>query len=195
MHVTSPDYLGFVADLSALAEGYERKLAAFTAQVQTTKEHLRKAGFTLSGGEPLKLTPETRAYGYEGAELAAPLAQKQMFCEFCDRDYLVLMVTPETTVDGLKQLEDALLALPRKPALPDLTPAFCRCERVLSPRAAMLGACENLPVEQCVGRILASPSVGCPPAVPIVLCGERITVQALNAFSYYGITHCTVVME
>ena len=60
---------------------------------------------------------------------------------------------------------------------------------------AMLAACETLPVEQCADRILASPSVGCPPAVPIVICGERISWQALDAFSYYGITHCTVVAE
>ena len=195
---TSPSYL-ILQSLDAvngyLADGYEEKLAEFALQVQALRERLCAAGFTLSGDEPLKLTLEARAYGYEGTELAALLAQKQMFCEFCDRDYLVLMVTPETTVNGLKCLEETLLDIPRKPALPDLTPAFCRCERVLSPRAAMLGACETLPAEQCVGRILASPSVGCPPAVPIVICGERITDQALKAFSYYGITHCTVVTE
>ena len=195
---TSPSYL-ILQSLDAvngyLAAGYPARLTAFLSHVQALKARLRAEGFSLLGDEPLKLTLEARPYGYLGTELAALLAQQGLYCEFCDRDYLVLMVTPETTTDGLDRLADRLLAIPRKPALPDLTPAFCRCERVLSPREAMLAACEILPVEQCVGRILASPSVGCPPAVPVVICGERISPQALDAFSYYGISSCTVVME
>ena len=195
---TSPSYL-ILQSLDAvngyLAEGYPARLAAFAAQVQALKVRLQAAGFVLRGDEPLKLTVETRPYGYEGVQLAALLAEQGLFCEFCDRDYLVLMVTPETGEAGLKRLEAVLAGIPRKTALPDLTPAFCSCERVLSPREAMLASCETLPAEHCVGRILASPSVGCPPAVPIVICGERITEQALEAFSYYGIDSCTVVCE
>lgn len=195
---TSPSYL-ILQSLDAvngyLADGYEARLAVFAERVGGLKERLRAAGFSLMGEEPLKLTLETRPYGYQGTELGALLAQRGLFCEFCDRDYLVLMVTPETTAEGLSRLEEALLAIPRKPALPALAPVFFHCQRVLSPREAMLAPCETLPVEQCVGRILASPSVGCPPAVPIVICGERITPQALDAFSYYGISRCTVVCE
>ena len=195
---TSPSYL-ILQSLDAvngyLADGYPERLAAFAARVQALKARLRAVGFVLCGDEPLKLTLKTRPFGYEGTELAALLTQRKLFCEFCDRDHLVLMVTPETAEEGLRRLEDSLLAIPRRPALPDLTPAFCGCARVLSPREAMLAACETLPAERCVGRILASPSVGCPPAVPIVICGERITEQALEAFSYYGIDRCTVVAE
>ena len=195
---TSPSYL-ILQSLDAvngyLADGYQARLAAFAAQVQALKERLCAAGFSLLGDEPLKLTLEARPYGYEGTELAQLLTRHNLFCEFCDRDYLVLMVTPETAADGLKRLEEVLLSIPKKSALPQQAPAFCPCQRVLSPREAMLAACETLPVEQCADRILASPSVGCPPAVPIVICGERISRQALDAFSYYGITQCTVVAE
>lgn len=195
---TSPSYL-ILQSLDAvngyLADGYAEKLAAFAARVQALKARLRIAGFSLLGDEPLKLTVETRPYGYEGTELAALLAEKRLFCEFCDRDYLVLMVTPETGEAGLLRLEEVLLAVPRKAALPQMMPAFFRCEQALSPREAMLAACETLPAEQCLGRILANPSVGCPPAVPIVICGERIGAQALAAFAYYGIESCTVVAE
>ena len=195
---TSPSYL-ILQSLDAvngyLADGYAEKLAAFAARVQALKARLRAAGFSLLGDEPLKLTVETRPYGYEGTELAALLAEKRLFCEFCDRDYLVLMVTPETGEAGLLRLEEVLLAVPRKTALPQMMPAFFRCEQALSPREAMLAACETLPAEQCLGRFLANPSVGCPPAVPIVICGERIGAQALAAFAYYGIESCTVVAE
>ena len=66
-------------------------------------------------------------------------------------------------------------------------------ERRLSVREAMLCDSERLPISECVGRVLADAGVGCPPAVPIAVCGEVLDAAALNAFAYYGITHCTVV--
>lgn len=56
-------------------------------------------------------------------------------------------------------------------------------------------AAQTVPVEESLGRILASPTVGCPPAVPVVACGERIDEGALACFRYYGIKTCTVVCE
>jgi arginine/lysine/ornithine decarboxylase len=37
--------------------------------------------------------------------------------------------------------------------------------------------------------------VGCPPAIPIVICGEEIDKKAISAFKYYGIEKCLVVGE
>ena len=62
-------------------------------------------------------------------------------------------------------------------------------------REACLAPQEVLPTERCVGRIAASVSVTCPPAVPIVLCGERIDAQAAERLLYYGVKTCTVVRE
>jgi len=52
-----------------------------------------------------------------------------------------------------------------------------------------------VPAKESAGRVLAAASVGCPPAVPIVVCGERIDESAVRAFAYYGIETCTVVSE
>ena len=68
-------------------------------------------------------------------------------------------------------------------------------ERVLSVREAMLSPAEILPVDACVGRILAAATVGCPPAVPIVVSGERIDEGAVACFRYYGIETCTVIRK
>ena len=43
--------------------------------------------------------------------------------------------------------------------------------------------------------ILAAATVGCPPAVPIVVSGERIDADAAAQFAYYGIESCVVVKE
>ena len=65
----------------------------------------------------------------------------------------------------------------------------------MSVRQAMLASQETVDVENCIGRVLASPSVGCPPAVPIAVCGERIDRQIAELFRYYSITQCCVVCE
>ena len=62
-------------------------------------------------------------------------------------------------------------------------------------RDAMLCESEVLTIEECVGRILAVPTVGCPPAVPILVCGEEIDEHAIRCFKYYGIDSCCVVRK
>ena len=193
---TSPSYL-ILQSLDAvngyLADGYAEKLNAFTRKVYELKERLSAGGFTLMGAEPLKITLLTKLYGWTGDGLAAHLAQKGLFCEFCDRDHLVLMVTPETGAEGLARLETELLLTERKAPVLETPPAFGLAKRAMSVRQATLSANETLEIRGCKGRVLASPSVGCPPAVPILVCGEIIDDTALQAFSYYGIGHCTVV--
>ena len=65
----------------------------------------------------------------------------------------------------------------------------------MSIRRAMLSVADTLPASDCLGRILALPCVACPPAVPILMCGEVIDEAALAAFSYYGIRTLRVVRQ
>ena len=115
-----------------------------------------------------------------------------MVPEFADPDQLVLMLTPET--EGLEQLTDFLLRLPARAPISDAPPKREAAEAVLTPREALLAPFETLPTAQCLGRVLASPCVSCPPAVPIAVCGERLNAAALALFSYYGITELNVVL-
>ena len=59
----------------------------------------------------------------------------------------------------------------------------------------MLSAQKTLPIEECLGRVLATATVACPPAVPIVVSGEEIDRAALDAFEYYGIKTCVVISD
>ena len=61
-------------------------------------------------------------------------------------------------------------------------------------REATFAPQETVPVEKAAGRVLASPCVGCPPAVPVVMCGETITETAIRQFCYYGIRKVVVVL-
>ena len=195
---TSPSYL-ILQSLDAanrtLAQGYRARLADFLPRVQRAKDALRAQGYALCGDEPLKLTLRTKPYGYRGAELAARLAEGGVVCEFADPDFLVMMLTPEIGESGLARMVEVLAAVPRRDAIWEEPPAFRRTERVMSIREAMLSPGERVPVEASEGRVLASASVGCPPAVPVLVCGERIDAHAIACFGYYGIKTCMVVKE
>ena len=105
------------------------------------------------------------------------------------------MISPETDERELQALLSALQSVPKRQPVSALPPSLPHQELVLSPRDAMLCPWETVPVEESLGRILASPSVSCPPAIPILVCGERIDEDALRTFRYYGIESCDVVIE
>ncbi len=193
---TSPSYL-ILQSLDAanahLAEGYREQLSSFVAQVEQCKNHLTRHGYHLLDNEPLKITLRTKPYGYTGVQLAALLRESGVVCEFADPDFTVMMLTPKIGTDGLMRLERELLQIPQKAALEEQMPPFHVCQAVMSVRDAMFAPNEFIPASQSEGRILSAPSVGCPPAVPIVVCGERIDAAAIQTFSYYGIDTCSVV--
>ena len=195
---TSPSYLILQSlDMANayLADGYAERLCRLTAEVAALKERLTEHAFVLGGDEPIKLTILAKPYGYRGQELAAILEQNGIVCEFSDPDFIVFMMTPEVGAEGLARLEKTLTAIPRRDAIAKYPPPMGSPERVLSVREAMLSPAEILPVDACVGRILAAATVGCPPAVPIVVSGERINEDAVACFHYYGIETCTVIRE
>ncbi len=195
---TSPSYL-ILQSLDAanayLSDGYGKRLEAFAAQVGRLKDAMTAHGYTLQGDEPMKVTILAKPYGYTGNELAAILLRQDIVCEFHDPDYVVIMLSPENTGADLERLEQALLTIPQRSAIDRTPPSFHRCEAVMGLREAALSPCETLPLHQCVGRVLAAASVGCPPAVPIVVCGERIDEAAVERLEYYGTKVCTVVLQ
>lgn len=192
---TSPSYLILQSldQANEYLEGYRHTLRQFLEPVNALKKKLADSGYRLHGLEPLKLTIAAKPYGYLGTELAAQLLRKGLAAEFSDADYLVLMLTPETGKEGLRRLETALLEIPSKRPISDTPPALSPARQILSIREAMLSCSEVIPASESAGRILAMPTVGCPPAVPIIVCGEQISRHAVRCFEYYGIRECRVV--
>lgn len=194
---TSPSYL-ILQSLDAanpyLCE-HTKRLRDFLPLVQKVKEVLQAQGFCLYGAEPLKITVFTKSCGYTGDAFAALLREKNVVCEFFDPDYVVLMLTPELNAEDLQRLEAVLTAIPRRDPILQPAPLFHKAQRVCSVREALLSVAQEVPVTESVGRVLADATVGCPPAVPILACGERIDDHAVACFRYYGITHCMVMTE
>ncbi len=193
---TSPSYL-ILQSLDAanryLYEGYRKRLAEFCIKAEKCKNILASHGYVFCGDEPLKLTICTKKYGYYGYELLKILSDKGIICEFGDPDFLVIMLTPETDEKGLERMTDALLSIPKKNVIEENPPVFSKPTAVMPIREAAMCPCKIIPTKDCLGKILAAANVGCPPAVPILVCGERIDENAIKCFEYYGICNLTVI--
>ena len=193
---TSPSYL-ILESLDACNPHLADKLpAALDTAIPHLEACRRKVAerIPVGGDEPLKWALYPKAYGYYGKELATHLCSHGIVCEFCDPDAVVLMFSP-TCPEAADAVLSALEALPRRAPIRETPPAPTPTEQVLPIRVALLSPAECLPAERAVGRVLADAGVACPPAVPVLISGERITEEALRILRYYGIEACRVVTE
>lgn len=184
---TSPSYL-ILSSLDRcnryLAEECRSQMAQTVRQMDAVRQTLSELHWQVEPSDPLRLTicaPE----GLTGVDLAERLREHNIECEHADDAFLVLMMTPQNTAEELARLPQALGKNDLSPAKPEPMPV-ARCEQVMDIRSAMFARHETLPVSQALGRISGTPTVSCPPAIPIVVPGERIDETAVQLFHYYG---------
>lgn len=193
---TSPSYL-ILQSLDAvnryLFDGYTERLKDFIEVIKKCKSKLSENGYAFFGNEPLKLTLNAKKYGYTGKELADILLSNNIVCEFSDPDITVMMLTPEIGTEGAERLVNVLLSIPKKTEITKKPPCLNAAEKVLLVRTATLSPSERIPIKDSVGRVLATFNVSCPPAIPIIVCGERITENTVRLFEYYGVSSCEVI--
>ena len=193
---TSPSYL-ILRSLDRcnqyLSQRYCQALSQCIAGLDALKQKLTAAGYALEGNEPMKLTIAPKTYGYTGTRLAQILLTKNIVCEFSDPDYVVLMLTPENNAGDIAKLEAALLELPGKAPIVERVPLMVQPEKAMSMHEAMMQPGQKLPIGECVGKMLTSPTVSCPPAVPVLVCGERVSRDAVTVMEYYGIESLYVI--
>ena len=190
---TSPSYLTLASlDLCNryLAEGYPQRLAEAVERLAELREKLTAAGWRVEPSDPLRVTVAAPR-GVTGQELAGQLRRQGVECEYADRDFLVLMATPENTPEELAQAATALGQCPGEANPPQLP--LARGERACSIRQAAFAPRETVDAAHSLGRVCGLPTVGCPPAIPIAVSGERITPEALALFAYYGIEQVEVL--
>ncbi len=194
---TSPSYLILESlDLCNryLSDTFPANLRDFLPQLDTMRSRLRQHGWTLCGEEPMKLTIQPKPFGYTGTQLADTLQNHHIYVEFADPDFAVMMPSPMQSAADLQHVTDVLCSIPRQSPVTEQPPQFPHEHHQVMPLSEILYApTEILPVEDCLNRICAEFSVSCPPAVPIVLCGERITADAIRCMQYYSITQCSVI--
>ena len=195
---TSPSYL-IMASLDATNEvletTFKKSLSECIQRVDVLKNSLIQHGYTILSGEPMKITISTKDFGYTGNEIANLLMECDIYPEFYDSDYIVLMPSPYNTKDDLKRLETCLCKIERKSVVFNSFPKLERARKVMNVRQALFAQSTMIEVSKSLGQVCSSVSVSCPPAILPVIPGEVISESSIEVMKYYGIETVRVVKE
>ena len=195
---TSPSYL-IMASLDAANEvldtTFKNSLFECIQRVDGLKNTLVQHGYTILSGEPMKITISTKEFGYTGNEIANLLMECDIYPEFYDSDYIVLMPSPYNTKDDLKRLETCLCGIEGKPILVNKPPKLEQSKKAMNVRQALFSSSITLDVSKSLGQVCSSVTVSCPPAILPVIPGEVISESSIEVMRYYGIETVRVVKE
>ena len=195
---TSPSYL-IMASLDAANEvldtTFKNSLFECIQRVDGLKNTLVQHGYTILSGEPMKITISTKEFGYTGNEIANLLMECDIYPEFYDSDYIVLMPSPYNTKDDLKRLETCLCGIEGNPILVNKPPKLEQSKKAMNVRQALFSSSITLDVSKSLGQVCSSVTVSCPPAILPVIPGEVISESSIEVMKYYGIETIRVVKE
>ena len=193
---TSPSYL-IMASLDAanevLDDTFRKSLFECIRYVDSLKNALVQHGYTILSGEPMKITISTKDYGYTGNEIADLLMDCDIYPEFYDSDYIVLMPSPYNTKEDFIRLEICLCEIERKKAILTSFPKLECAQKVMNVRQALFAPSMKVDISKSLGQICSSVIVSCPPAILPVIPGEIISESAIEVMKYYGIESVRVV--
>lgn len=173
--------------------------------VSSAEKALSDNGFSLLGEEPLKITISTKEKGCTGDLFAQYLRENKtpIEVEFSDPDQIVLMVSPNNTKEEIETVVEAVLNIAKKGAdsasdendasSTNRPPRATLPEKVMSMREAAMSPWETIPVGEAEGRIAHLVDCFCPPAIPVLICGEKIGRNEIAILRYYGYDSCRVV--
>ena len=193
---TSPSYL-ILQSLDMcnryLADGYREKLSACIVKIDEIRDRLSQ--YVLDTDDRLKIT--VKVPGISGERLAELLRKYGGECEFADKDYMVLMFTPDSDMRGVdciyRAVDEAVNIADDADDISVKAVYAGTHERRLSIRQAIFADHMMVSVDDAVGMISAAPIVSCPPAIPVVVSGEMITRDDIEIFRQYHMDKVDVV--
>ncbi len=163
--------------------------------IAVLKGWLSDSGFTLKKSDPMRITIDTAAYGYEGQDFAHLLRKAGAECEMADENYVVLLFSPYQNETDLMKLYKMLKTIPICVPI-DVPPhEILRPKKRLAPREAYFSPKKTVSVDNALGKICAGVHSPCPPCVPIVMPGEVICESCLRELFRYDVKEICVVDE
>lgn len=191
---TSPSYLTLLSlDLvnRYLQTDARAEFDTLVKTVDSLKDAATAAGFTPLYGDQTKLTLDATQVSMTGEQLKAHLAEFLIEPEYTSERYVVLMFSPQSSAIDIGRVATALKAIKKAPSLGVCNEIFDAPEAAVSIREAVFGESVSILVDQAEGRIAAQTKLICPPAIPLVIPGERInkkTQQILKKSSIFEIS-------
>ncbi|MDE5792798.1 MAG: PLP-dependent transferase, partial [Oscillospiraceae bacterium] len=189
---TSPSYL-IMQSLETctewLANQGKQAIQICAERAEQLKQKLAEK-YSIIGNDSMHLTLQVN-----GVIMADIFRKKyKIECEYADKTCLVFLLSPMMTQEDFARLEFACMnceIIPAEP-IPELPLPL---EQVYSMRESALVPWELINLEQAEGRICAPVQVPCPPAVPIVISGERLNKNWLNIMKFYDLEKIAVMQK
>ena len=151
---------------------------------------ISQKGFGILSQEPLKLTVDFRGFDID---FKCYLRGFNIEFEYADDDFVVFMFSPQNSHEDFEKLKKAFenINVCTKKDVSNIE--IPKAERILTIRESIFCDSEEIDVQNALGRVCASPTVSCPPAIPIAVSGEKITNEHIELFKKYNIDKILVV--
>ena len=192
---TSPNYpvmLSLDVARAWMAREGEAAFGRLERRVGAVRALAGSLGFFTPSGvafDPVRLMFDTGSVGVTGEEAAAVFRRVGVEPEMQDGRHLVLLPSPFNPEEDFLRAEEALrriASLGKAPFPPDdYEPEHPG--RAALPGEALRRPCEHVPVESAAGRVAAQAACPCPPGVPLVMPGERVSASMAKALKKYGV--------
>ena len=161
--------------------------------VLALKERLTQAGIPLLKSDHLRICIDTRAWGYTGYDYAAQLRISGVECEYADENRVVLLFSGITTVKDCERAEMAVLFVKQAPALPKVVYPVIKPTADRPIYEAMFLPQKTVSIDAARGEVCAGLNAPCPPCVPLIMPGEIIDHNVVEALKMYGVTSVPVL--
>lgn len=140
-----------------------------------------------------KITIDANKIGYTGDELKEILYNFGIECEYANSEYVVLLISPFLQENDYQKLFDFIDNIEVKNEIKKDILNYTLPEVLLSPKEAFEKEYEIIDIEKSVGRICAQTISLCPPGVPVVMCGEKISEKVKKIIKNSGNIYIKVV--
>ncbi len=163
-------------------------------KVDKVTEALAKKGLANASEEPVKITVDFSDVDKNGFDFAEHFRKHSIEFEYADDDFVVLMITGFNSDEDFDRLLNTIDTLPLfEKSNTAQKMNIIKGTAKMSVREAIFSRSTAIPVEQAEDRICGTPTVSCPPAIPIVVSGEKITKEHIKLLKKYGKDHINVV--
>ena len=190
---TSPSYLILQSlDLcnKYIDEKIREDIKKCAEQVADLRCFINSKDLDIVSTEPLKLTVDFRG---RNLDFKCILRENRIEFEYADDDFVVFMFTPQNSQEDFRKLKKVFDSIGDIGKSDYQNVEFPESEQVMTIRQAVFCENEEIDVDKALNKICASPTVSCPPAIPIAVSGERITEKHIELFKKYNIEKILVV--
>lgn len=161
--------------------------------VKALKQRLVERGVPLEKSDHLRVTINARDSGHSGFDYARSLRASGVECELADENRVVLLFSSATTLKDCERAELAVLFVPQKAPLPRVVYPVIKPTAAVSMREALFRPQRTVALENAGGEVCAGLFAPCPPCVPLVMPGEIIDHNVVDALRLYGVKRVAII--